>query len=252
MKNNNNLKDEKSIENDRETQKNIKNVRFENNEPLKMDLNEMRINEIDNENGSDDDDKQVPNFSDMALDDRVLMAILNLGWLEPTPIQESAIPLILEGKDVLAKARTGSGKTGAYAIPLLSRVLSMKKIKASKQSISAIVLTPSRELCSQAYKNLQELMFYCQREISIIDLSSNKMNFQSQSQALLSKPDIIISTPTQILNHLKDQNHTYSQDIKFSLELLVIDEADLLLSFGYEHDIKKLVKYIYLVFRSFF
>ena len=233
---------EEIIKNDDEKQKEKKCVRFENSEVIKMDVNEIVNNESEDEIESDEDQDQAPNFSDMALDDRILMAILNLGWLEPTPIQETAIPLILEGKDVLAKARTGSGKTGAYAIPLLNKVLSLKKIKSSNQSISALVLTPSRELCSQAFKNLQELMAYCQREISIIDLSSNKMNFQSQNQALLSKPDIIVSTPTQIINHLNDQKQVYSQEIKSSLELLVIDEADLLLSFGYEDEIKKLVK----------
>ena len=234
--------DEEIIKNDDEKQIEKKCVRFENSEVIKMDVNEIVNNESEDEIESDEDQDQAPNFSDMALDDRILMAILNLGWLEPTPIQETAIPLILEGKDVLAKARTGSGKTGAYAIPLLNKVLSLKKIKSSNQSISALVLTPSRELCSQAFKNLQELMAYCQREISIIDLSSNKMNFQSQNQALLSKPDIIVSTPTQIINHLNDQKQVYSQEIKSSLELLVIDEADLLLSFGYEDEIKKLVK----------
>lgn len=233
---------EEIIKNDDEKQIEKKCVRFENSEVIKMDVNEIVNNESEDEIESDEDQDQAPNFSDMALDDRILMAILNLGWLEPTPIQETAIPLILEGKDVLAKARTGSGKTGAYAIPLLNKVLSLKKIKSSNQSISALVLTPSRELCSQAFKNLQELMAYCQREISIIDLSSNKMNFQSQNQALLSKPDIIVSTPTQIINHLNDQKQVYSQEIKSSLELLVIDEADLLLSFGYEDEIKKLVK----------
>ena len=159
---------------------------------------------------------------------------------------------------MLVKARTGSGKTAAYAIPLVQKCLSIKKLKASKQSTSALVLTPSRELCSQACKNLQELMVYCQRELTLIDLSSSKMNFQSQRQMLLAKPDIVVSTPTQILNHLRgaqgaagaetngDANSTsvqaYAQDLRASLEMLVIDEADLLLSFGYEDEIRKLVK----------
>ena len=70
---------------------------------------EEEINDLEEE-------EEVPSFSDMGIDDRIIMAILNLGWLEPTPIQETAIPLILEGRDILAKARTGSGKTGKLYI----------------------------------------------------------------------------------------------------------------------------------------
>jgi ATP-dependent RNA helicase DDX56/DBP9 len=191
------------------------------------------------ENGDEEED-EITEFTDMGIDDRILMAILQLGWTEPTPIQETAIPLILEGRDILAKARTGSGKTGAYAIPLLHKILSIKKLKSSKQSTNALILTPSRELCSQACKNLQELTVYCQREITFVDLSSSQMTIQAQKQLLSTKPDVIISTPTKILNHLKDQ--TSSIDLKSSLELIVIDEADLLLSFGYEEEMKSLIK----------
>ena len=174
----------------------------------------------------------------MGIDDRILLAVVEQGWAEPTPIQETAIPLILQGRDILAKARTGSGKTGAYAIPLLHKILTMKKQQA-KQVTTTIFLTPSRELCSQAFKNLQELMIYCQREITVVDISSSQMSQQSQKQILATKPDIIVSTPTKILTHLKEAN---TLDLKSTLELLVIDEADLLLSFGYEEEMKTLVK----------
>lgn len=204
-------------------------------------------NDSDSENEDKDDDEigdedeEVLGFTEMGIDDRILLAIIELGWLEPTPIQETAIPLILEGRDILAKARTGSGKTGAYAIPLLHKILSMKKLKATKQSTTTLILTPSRELCSQASKNLQELMIYCQREITCVDLSSSLMNQQIQRQILATRPDIIVSTPTKILSHLKEDNGSLN-DLKSTLELLVIDEADLLLSFGYEEEMKALVK----------
>ena len=200
------------------------------------------LKEETGENGDEveEEEEEITEFTDMGIDDRILMAILQLGWAEPTPIQETAIPLILEGRDVLAKARTGSGKTGAYAIPLLHKILSIKKLKSSKQSTNALILTPSRELCSQAYKNLKELTVYCQREVTFVDLSSAQMTQQAQKQLLSTKPDVIVSTPTKILNHLKDQ--ASSIDLKSSLELIVIDEADLLLSFGYEEEMKALIK----------
>ena len=170
------------------------------------------------------------------------MGVLKQGWQEPTAIQETAIPLILEGRDILAKARTGSGKTGAYIIPLLHKILSMKRLKSVTQSTSALVLTPSRELCNQAYQNITDLMVYCQREIKVVDLTTMNMTVQAQKQALSTKPDIIVATPTKILAHLKDETSSTLNGLKTTLEMLVIDEADLLLSFGYEDDMKCLVK----------
>ena len=218
-----------------------------NKPKAKKELDETtqdHVGDEDAENLDDEDaEAEIVHFSEMGIDDRILMSVLQLGWLEPTPIQETAIPLILEGRDVLAKARTGSGKTGAYAIPLLHKILALKKSKSSKQSINTLILTPSRELCSQAFKNLQELIVYCQREISIVDLSSSQMTLQAQKQLLATRPDIVISTPTKILAHLKNERDQSSAlDLKASLELLVIDEADLLLSFGYEQEMKNLVK----------
>ena len=120
-------------------------------------LNEEKEVEMKESLGSleeeeEEEEEEVLSFNEMGIDDRILLAVLKQGWLEPTPIQETAIPIILEGRDVLAKARTGSGKTGAYTIPLLHKILSMKKLKASVQATSALILTPSRELCNQAYK----------------------------------------------------------------------------------------------------
>lgn len=210
-------------------------MEIEKDENLVEDAMIEGVEEEENEN-------EVLGFTEMGLDDRILMAILQLGWDDPTPIQETAIPLILEGRDILAKARTGSGKTGAYAIPILQKILTIKKQQTSKQSTIALILTPSRELCSQAYKNLKELMAYCQREISIVDISSTEMSLQAQKQGLATRPDMIVATPTKILALLKDEKQLSSIGIKSTLELLVIDEADLLLSFGYEDEMKQLVK----------
>lgn len=194
------------------------------------------------EQEKEEEEEDVLSFAEMGIDDRILLAIFEQSWAEPTPIQETAIPFVLQGRDVLAKARTGSGKTGAYAIPLLHKVLTNKKLKSAQQSVNALILTPSRELCSQACKNLHELMTYCQREINVIDLSSTVLNYQHQKQLLATRPDVIVSTPAKILAHLKDQTANHLVDIKSTLELLVIDEADLLLSFGFEDEMKSLVK----------
>jgi ATP-dependent RNA helicase DDX56/DBP9 len=193
------------------------------------------------EEDEEEEEESILSFTEMGIDDRILLAIIQLGWSDPTPIQETAIPLILEGRDILAKARTGSGKTGAYAVPVLNKLLGMKNLR-TKQTTSTLILTPSRELCNQAYKNLQELMVYCQREITAVDISSSLVSVQAQKQLLATRPDIIVSTPTKILAHLRDENQAYSAELKSTLEMLVIDEADLLLSFGYEEEMKTLVK----------
>lgn len=203
-------------------------------------MEKQQKQESDNENES----AEVVSFTEMGIDDRILLAIIQLGWDEPTPIQEAAIPLILAGRDVLAKARTGSGKTGAYAIPCLNKILTMKKMRAAKQSTSALILTPSRELCNQAYKNLQELTAYCQREISVVDISSTHVNLQAQRQLLATRPDIVVSTPAKILQHLKESENS---ELRSTLEIIVIDEADLLLSFGYDEEMKTLIKYFFIV-----
>ncbi|RMZ93637.1 putative ATP-dependent RNA helicase DDX56, partial [Brachionus plicatilis] len=237
------LKKQKNKEKKSETQDKTDGSESEEQASENLIEKDESLDETDNESQLSEEnegDEEVVSFTEMGIDDRILLAVIEQGWAEPTPIQEAAIPLILQGKDILAKARTGSGKTGAYAIPLLHKILSMKKQRV-KQMTTALVLTPSRELCSQAFKNFHELMIYCQREISVIDISSSQMTLQSQKQILATKPDIIVSTPTKILAHLKEEN---CLDLKSTLELLVIDEADLLLSFGYEEEMKSLVNYL--------
>ncbi|CAL8114920.1 unnamed protein product [Orchesella dallaii] len=177
-------------------------------------------------------------FHDMGLDDRLLKAIARLSWKEPTLIQEKAIPLILEGKDVLARARTGSGKTGAFCLPTLQRILNIKA-SAREQAIRALILAPSKELCHQIYTNFQQLATFCTRDVKVIDISAQN-DLNSAKSLLNEKPDVVVSTPTRILAHLTGK----SLDLKESLELLIIDEADLVFSFGFEDDLKMLIGHL--------
>ncbi|XP_061178453.1 probable ATP-dependent RNA helicase DDX56 [Saccostrea echinata] len=184
-------------------------------------------------------------FHEMGLDDRLLKAISHLGWSEPTPIQEKAIPLALEGKDILARARTGSGKTAAFCIPVIQKILTAKQTSA-EQSVKALVLTPTKELCHQAYKNLMELTSSCSREVRVLDISP-QVPLPTQKPMLMERPDIIVATPTRALAHIKAGN----LDLKQSLELLIIDEADLLFSFGYEDDVKGILSQLPKIFQAF-
>ncbi|OAF66972.1 ATP-dependent RNA helicase DBP9, partial [Intoshia linei] len=166
-------------------------------------------------------------------------AIKNVGWNVTTPIQERAIPLALEGKDLLAHARTGSGKTGAYVIPMLQKLYESKMKKNSfymNQSIEStfsLVLAPTKELCAQATRDISLLANNSIDLIDILNLSAIE-NDAERKKLIYQKPLIIISTPAKIVFHLKSKQLIF----KNTLKILVADEADLLFTLGYEKDIK--------------
>ncbi|KAJ8880913.1 hypothetical protein PR048_017386 [Dryococelus australis] len=167
----------------------------------------------------------------------VLKAIAKLGWLKPTLIQSTAIPLVLEGKDVLIRARTGSGKTAAFAVPVIQKILNSKQV-AKEQALKALVLAPSKELCQQIHRNFVQLTFKCSREVSCVDISSQDSTL-SHTPLLVDRPDLIVATPSKTLANLEKK----IIDLRM-LDTLVIDEADLVFSFGYEEDMQKVLKYL--------
>jgi len=183
--------------------------------------------------GDDDSKKKVFPFHEMGLDDRVLKAIARLGWVEPTLIQERAIPLLLEGKDLVARGRTGSGKTGAFTVPLVQRLLEVKAGDTqAKQSIRGCILCPSRELARQTTEVLIDLTNSCQGVIRVADIGAKDVAIVKP--LLKDRPDIIVGTPGRLAQHLKEGN----LDLSSSLSVLVIDEADLIFSFGFEADLR--------------
>ena len=201
----------------------------------------MTSNEIE----VDEDNEEKPkNFYELELDDRILKAVAKLGWLEPTLIQEKAIPLLLEGKDILIRARTGSGKTAAFAIPLIQKIL-LNKRNQKKQEIKGLIIAPSKELCKQIHDVVASLTIKCSREVRVVDVSP-QVDLSAQKPLLAEKPDIVIGTPSRLLQHLKANN----LKLKQSLETLIIDEADLIFSFGYEDEIKNLLNYLPTVYQA--
>lgn len=134
------------------------------------------------------------------------------------------------------RARTGSGKTAAFSIPVIQKILNSKQT-ATKQEIKALILAPSKELCKQIHNVIKDLTIKCSREVRCIDIAP-QVELNVQKPLLVEKPDIIVGTPSRILQHMKAGN----LDLKQSLEMLVIDEADLVFSFGYETEIKELLK----------
>ncbi|KAK7895451.1 hypothetical protein WMY93_020776 [Mugilogobius chulae] len=184
-------------------------------------------------------------FHEMGLDDRLLKAVADLGWSQPTLIQEKAIPLALEGKDLLARARTGSGKTAAYAIPVIQRLLDSKQ-SVREQDVRALILVPTKELGQQVQTMIRQLTSYCSRDVRVADISGTT-DLSTQRPILMEKPDVVVSTPSRVLAHLNAQNLV----LHSSLEMVVVDEADLLFSFGFETDLKNLLCHLPKIYQSF-
>eukprot|EP00605_Chrysophyceae_sp_TOSAG23-4_P001961 GSChrysophyteH1.ASY1.ANO1.2172.1 assembled CDS len=157
-----------------------------------------------------------------ALDRRILKALSKLGYTYPTLVQAKCIPLGLLGKDVLVRARTGMGKTNAFAVPLLHKLLTMKDASEedAEPRVSAVVLV------------ITDLIYYCRNSISVVALVGEKDGSRLQKFHLKSKPDILIATPAVLVKELQANSVDLS-----SVKTLVVDEADLVLSFGYSDDI---------------
>lgn len=189
---------------------------------------------------SDSEDEDRLDFYEMGLDDRILKAIALLGWNQPTLIQEKAIPLAIDGNDILARARTGSGKTAVFAIPIINKILSYKKNHSFDQTrkTQAIVIAPSKELCHQLKDHFSQLAQCCLREIKCIDIASGEVN-EVRPLLVAVVPDIVIGTPSKMLAHIQAGSF---YNLKKTVSSLVVDEADLIFSFGFEKEMQQLVE----------
>ena len=176
-------------------------------------------------------------FSSLALDNRLLQALEKLSFDVPTPVQAAAIPAALTGKDLLVSAETGSGKTAAFVLPVLHRLL-QKTAEAGQRDNTgtrALILVPTRELAIQVVKQCDKLA-RCSHLKSGLIIGGNSFKYQ---QALLRKnPEIIVATPGRIAEHITHK----SIDLN-DLEVLVLDEADRMLDLGLNEDVRTIAKH---------
>ena len=173
-------------------------------------------------------------FDALGLNSSILKAISEKGYTEPSPIQGKVIPEILKGKDVLASAQTGTGKTAGFTLPMLHLLAEQEPDRRRK--IKALILTPTRELAAQIHENVKEYSRHLNIESTVI---FGGVNQNPQVRRLREGIDILIATPGRLLD-LKSQNALSLENIEF----FVLDEADRMLDMGFIHDIKKVLKFI--------
>jgi ATP-dependent RNA helicase RhlE len=170
-------------------------------------------------------------FSSFNLDPRLLRGVAGLGFTEPTPIQRDGIPPALEGRDLLACAMTGSGKTAAFALPILQRLLGKKR-----GTTRALVLAPTRELAAQIVEHFNGLGRHTGIKAAAV---YGGVAMGPQERALRSGADVIVACPGRLLDHFR---RPYAR--LADLEVLVLDEADRMLDMGFLPDIRRILKHL--------
>lgn len=169
-------------------------------------------------------------FKDLGLSAALLKAIDKKGYSQPSPIQEKAIPQVLQGKDVLASAQTGTGKTAGFTLPLLHR---LGESKAKKRPVRALILTPTRELAAQVYDNVKEYSEFLNVRSAVI---FGGVNQNPQVDLLKKGVDVLVATPGRLID-LNNQGFLKLNQV----ETLVLDEADRMLDMGFLRDIKRIL-----------
>ncbi|MBM3163198.1 MAG: DEAD/DEAH box helicase [Chlorobi bacterium] len=172
-------------------------------------------------------------FRSLSIIEPVLQALQEEGYTSPTPIQTEAIPIILEGNDLLGCAQTGTGKTAAFAIPILQLLGAAEKRNDKKRKIRSLVVTPTRELAIQIGDSFSAYGRHTGLKNTVI---FGGVNQNPQISALRNGADIVIATPGRLLD-LMNQGFLHLRDV----EILVLDEADRMLDMGFIHDIRKIL-----------
>ncbi|MCC5451518.1 DEAD/DEAH box helicase [Rheinheimera sp. UJ51] len=171
-------------------------------------------------------------FQSLALAEPILRALAEQGYASPTPVQQESIPPILQGKDVLAGAQTGTGKTAAFTLPLLQQLLNAPKVLRPAQ-VRVLVLTPTRELAQQVFESVQTYSRYLScRSAVFYGGVSIRPQYDEAERGL----DILVATPGRLIDHLHQETVDLSE-----LEVLVLDEADRMLDMGFVVDIKRIM-----------
>ncbi len=174
------------------------------------------------------------NFSQLFLNNQLLEAISYMGFDTATPIQEKAIPPILEGRDIIACAQTGTGKTAAFLLPIIHHILEQKGT-----STSTLIIVPTRELAAQTDQHIQGIGYFAGISSAAIYGGGDGDEWETQTKALTGKTNIIVATPGKLISYIKLGLINFD-DIRY----LILDEADRMLDIGFYDDIIKILSYL--------
>lgn len=174
-------------------------------------------------------------FSEFNFHSDLFDGIQSLGFEEATPIQEQCIPEILNGKDLIASAQTGTGKTAAFLLPIIQKIMEAK----SDGSVKALIIVPTRELAIQIDQQMEGISYFTNVSSIAVYGGGDGTDFVQEKQALMGGADVVICTPGKMISHL---NHDYV-NVK-NLEYLILDEADRMLDMGFSEDIERITNYL--------
>ena len=174
-------------------------------------------------------------FDSFGLAEPILRAVHELGYREPTPIQAQAIPVVLQGRDVMGAAQTGTGKTAGFALPILQRLMRHANSSASpaRHPVRALILAPTRELADQIFVNVRDYARHSGLRPAVV---YGGVDIKPQIAALRQGAEILIATPGRLLDHVGQRTVSLAQT-----ELLVLDEADRMLDMGFMPDIQRII-----------
>ena len=177
----------------------------------------------------------MPNFADLGLIPELLRAVAEQGYTEPTPIQAQAIPLVLQGRDVMGAAQTGTGKTAVFTLPLLQRFAPRANTSASpaRHPVRALILTPTRELAAQVEESVRTYAKHLELRMAVV---FGGISIDPQIEALRRGVEILVATPGRLLDHVQQRTVNLSQ-----VEVFVLDEADRMLDMGFIPDVKRII-----------
>ncbi len=172
---------------------------------------------------------EIKKYIESGLDDRIVRAVTEMGFDDMTPIQSQAIPVLMEGKDIIGQAQTGTGKTAAFGIPLIQMV------NPQDRNVQAIVLCPTRELAIQAANEIRRFSKYM-HSIKIVPVYGGQ-DITGQIKLIKSGAQIVVGTPGRVMDHMR--RHTLKLD---AVKLVVLDEADEMLNMGFREDMETILK----------
>lgn len=172
-------------------------------------------------------------FDELDLEDEILDGLDDMNFQEMTPVQEHTIPVILEGRDIIGCAQTGTGKTAAYTLPLLNRLL----IEGNEDNvIKSVIIVPTRELAQQIDQQFQGFSYYLPVSTTVVYGGGDGKGWDVQKRGMLMGSDVVIATPGRMISHIQNSGIDLSH-----VECLILDEADRMLDMGFIHDVTRIL-----------